>query len=234
MLPQYTIRLNDITIAAPQVQTFHCAKPVGFTHLAGQYFFVTVQIQGQIIKKPLSISSAPYESELAFTKKISNSLFSQALLALRPGDTVLIEGPVGNFTLPAQPAKLAFLAGGIGITPFRSMLLEEAHTRQGHDIILLFGNEKMTDIIFKNAFDALSVLNLHIHYTLTGAEPCSIWTGLTGMICPPMILQTMPNYKERLFYICGSPAMVTAITNILKIDMGIPAEQIKVERLVGY
>jgi glycine betaine catabolism B len=200
----------------PQVQTLHFAKPSGFSYTAGQYFFLSFLSNGQPFKKPLSFSSAPHEPNLSFTKRISTSVFSQTIAQLKVGDTLTIEGPFGNFILPEKPAQLVFIAGGIGITPFRSMLLENTWTKQ-HNITLLYGSTAATEIIFK-----------------TELEQFQVHQQIGGTITAEFINKHIPDQVQKLFYICGSPAMVTAMCNILQNELDIPNTQIKLEKLAGY
>ena len=84
---------------------------------AGQYLMVTVKVP-EAVSKPLSISSSPTEKEyIEFTKKITGSEYSQALDRIKPGDVITVRYPFGKFTYKDNYPKLAFLSGGIGITP---------------------------------------------------------------------------------------------------------------------
>lgn len=212
----YSIQILKTIQETPQVITLQCQKPEGFTYTAGQYFFLSISHNEKIFRKPLSFSSAPSEPTLHFSKRISNSDFSQALTKLKPGDTVVIEGPLGSFILPDKPAQIVFIAGGIGITPFRSMLLENTKTNQ-HTITLLYGNTSETEIIFKKEL-----------------EQFSPQYQIGGTITADFIKEKVSNYVEKLFYICGSPPMVMAMCNILQNELCVPNSQIKVEKLAGY
>lgn len=164
----------------------------------------------------MSFSSTPRENTINFSKRISQSIFSQALMQLQPGDSVTIEGPLGNFTLPEKPSQIVFLAGGIGITPFRSMLLENARTNQ-HKITLLYGNTSEAEIIFKKEL-----------------EQFNVYHQLGNTITADFIKQSVPALNNQIFYVCGSPAMVTAMCSLLQNELCIPNTQIRVEKLAGY
>lgn len=216
MAQKYTIQVLKKIQETPQVLSCHCTKPGGFTYIAGQYFFLSLEYNGQLLRKPLSFSSTPIENTINFSKRISQSIFSQALMQLQPGDSVTIEGPLGNFTLPEKPAQLVFIAGGIGITPFRSMLLENARTNQ-YKITLLYGNNSGAEIIFKKELEQFNV-----HHQL----------GNT--ITADFIKQSVPALNNQNFYVCGSPAMVTAICKILQNELCVSDSMIKIEKLAGY
>src|SRR6185295_20070776 len=107
-------------------------------------------------------------------------------------------------TLPADPnKKLAFLAGGIGVTPFRSMIKYLTDTNQMRDIIMLYSNKTIEDIAYKEVFDeAQRKLGIVIHYPL-------------GPISKELLMQSVPDFKERVFYISGPKSMVDAFKKTL-------------------
>ena len=212
----HTLEIIAVKTETTQVLTVQCKKPTGFTYRAGQYFFLILQREGKTIRKPLSFSSAPQEPHLAFTKRLSTSPFSESLRKLNTGDTLTIEGPVGTFTLPEQPTEIVFIAGGIGITPFRSMLLDNATTKK-HTITLLFGSTSAVEIVFQKELESFTV-----HHQIGGT------------ITADFIREHIPDYSKKLFYICGSPAMVNALCAILQNELCIQNTHIKVERLAGY
>jgi ferredoxin-NADP reductase len=124
----------------PGVVSFWFKPPSGFIYQAGDYTEVSVGLAGVADRRWLSIASAPVESRLQFTIKIGSppSTFKQALLGLHPGQIVYLSPPMGNFNAPTRPDNLLFIAGGVGITPFRSILLQESQHPVGHDIRLLW------------------------------------------------------------------------------------------------
>ncbi len=216
MAQVYSTQIIAKQTETQQVQTLHCSKPSNFTYTAGQYFFLAFEYKGQSFKKPLSFSSAPHEPMLSFTKRISSSEFSQAILQLQPGDNVNLEGPFGNFILPEKPTQIIFIAGGIGITPFRSMLMENSKIKQ-HNITLLYGNTAEAEIVFK-----------------TELEPFQVHQQIGGTITAEFIQKHVLDYAQKLFYICGAPSMVTALYHILQNELNIPKTQIRIEKLAGY
>ncbi|MFL5665508.1 MAG: ferredoxin--NADP reductase, partial [Ktedonobacteraceae bacterium] len=135
---------------------------------------------------------------------------------------------------PDPQQKLVFIAGGIGITPFRSMLKYLLDTQQRRDIVLFYANRTANEIGYQ---DVLSVagakLGVKTFYTLTdiAAVPRN-WPGFVGRISEQMILQTVPDYQERTFYVSGPPEMVRAYEQVLK-NMNVKNDRIKKDFFPG-
>jgi len=228
----------EIIRRAPGVKSFRFAIKERISFKPGQFFFVTIKIGEKEATKHFSFSNSPTEKGyIEFTKRITESPFSTALDTARPGDWARIKMPLGSFTFEGEYAKIAFLSGGIGITPIRSMCRFAVDTGIHSDIVLLYGNRDEEGIIFKRDFDEMEKYNQNFHaiYTLTspaGSQPA--WTGRTGRIDDKMIREEIPDYRDRVFYICGPPKMVAAITNILKSEIKLAGDQIKIENFMGY
>ncbi len=215
---------------------FKIEKEVDFK--AGQFFFVTIRIDGAERTKHFSFSNSPTEKGyVEFTKRITGSEFSRALERLKAGDWARLKMAYGSFTLGGEYEKIAFLSGGIGITPIRSICKFATDLMLPTDMVLLYGNDREEDIIFRQDLDnMLSVNNnLRIVYTLTSSDiNRKIWKGKTGYINDAMIKEEIPDYKERTFYICGPPRMVESLINILKDNLGVQQDKIRTENFTGY
>jgi ferredoxin-NADP reductase len=202
---------------------------------AGQFMSVTLGAK-EGCQRYLSISSSPTEyGYLEFTKKITESDFSKILDTLKPDDPLKIKYPLGKFTLEDNPAqKIAFLSGGIGITPIRSICKYAADKRSDLDIALLYANRAFKDIVFKDDFDAMqnSFLKLKVVHLLCEAEPgfkCTI-----GRINAEVIKKEIPDYTQRKFFLCGPPPMVEAMKGILSSELKVSLENIVTENFQGY
>jgi ferredoxin-NADP reductase len=141
----------------------------------------------------------------------------------------------GDFTLPQDPQqKLVFMAGGIGITPFRSMLKYLLDTQQKRDIVLFYTNKNVDEIVYKDVLSAAQTyLGLKAFYTLTdtAAVPRK-WPGLVGRIDEQAIQNCVPDYLERTYYLSGPPNMVRAYERALK-NLHVRHEQIKKDFFPG-
>src|SRR5690348_4130470 len=117
----------------------------------------------------------------------------------------------GDFTLPKDPdQKLVFIAGGIGITPFRSMLKYLTDMKEPRDIVLFYANKTADEIAYIDVLNQAQMLpGIRIFYTLTDTEsPSRNWRGLTGRINASMMHKLVPDYQNRTFYLSGPPEMV--------------------------
>jgi ferredoxin-NADP reductase len=194
------------------------------TYEAGQFFFVTIEGNK---KKHFSFTSSPTDDYVEFTKKLTDSEYSQALRRLKTGDSVGLENPKGEFVM-GDSKKLAFVTGGIGLTPFISMLRYVDAKDLDKDIVMLYSN-KTRDLPFKKELDEFSKKeNIKVEYTVTQDES---WEGRTERIDEEMIKEVIPDWKEREFFVSGPPKMVETLEKIIK-NMGI--EKIKTENFPGY
>ncbi len=201
---------------------------------AGQFLLVTLNNDPEL-KKYLSISSSPTEKGyLEFTKKLTQSDFSRALDNLKAGDQVIIQYPFGKFILDGSAAKVAFLSGGIGITPVRSICKYAVDRNSGTDIVLVYSNQSARDIVFKDDFDAMqkSYSLLRVAHVLYESEPG--FKCAAGLINGNLIKNEIPDYLRRKFYLCGPPQMVEAMRKLLTGELGVSGEKIIMENFQGY
>ncbi len=201
---------------------------------AGQFLSVSIGPDPRL-KRYLSISSSPTETcYLEFTKKLSESDFSKALNNLKAKDKLTIQYPFGKFVLDESSPKIAFLSGGIGITPIRSICKYVVDKGLGTDVVLIYSNRSIRDIVFKDDFDAMqkNYSLLRVAHVLCEAEPgfkCRV-----GLIDKGIVKNEIPDYQERKFYLCGPPQMVEAMHKILAEELGLGEERIARENFQGY
>ena len=230
--------VSDIIQRTHNVKSFRFRIKEDVDFKPGQFFFVTIKIGGIERTKHFSFSNSPTEKGyIEFTKRITDSKFSKALDRLRIGDWARLKMPYGSFVFEGQHEKIAFLSGGIGITPIRSICKFVTDMRLATDLVLLYGNNKEEDIIFRQDLDRMQSVNKNIRivYTLTSSDIDSkIWQERVGFIGDEMITQEISDFNERTFYICGSPKMVESLINILKNKLSIQGNKIKTENFTGY
>lgn len=235
---EFETEVSDIIKRTDNVKSFRFRTKEEVNFKPGQFFFVTIKIEGRERTKHFSFSNSPTEKGyIEFTKRITESEFSKALDRLKVGHWAKLKMPYGSFTFEGEYAKIAFLSGGIGITPIRSICKFVTDEKLPTDIVLLYGNSKEEDIIFKQDLDNIQAVNKNIHivYTLTSPDADKDkWSGKTGYIDDKMIREGMPDYRKRVFYICGPPKMVESLINILKNKLGVQEDKIKIENFVGY
>ena len=228
----------DIIQRAHNVKSFRFRIREGVDFKPGQYFFVTIKIEGIERRKHFSFSNSPTEKGyVEFTKRITESEFSKALNKLKIGDWAHLKMPYGSFTFEGEHEKIAFLSGGIGITPVRSICKFATDKGFPTDIVLFYGNRKEKDIIFWQDLDSMAVANNNIRmvYTLTSPDiDRKAWHGRTGHIDDKTIKEEIRDYSQRVFYVCGPPRMVESLTNIVKNKLSVQENKIKTENFVGY
>ncbi|MCS3902181.1 ferredoxin-NADP reductase [Methylohalomonas lacus] len=228
----------------PQTETtrtfvFHFDDPPAYR--AGQY--VTVKLAGvddpRGPQRPFTLSSSPTATDhLAITVKMTGSPFKQALQAIATdgaADRVQLRGPLGDFTLePARPAVM--VAGGIGITPFISMLRWLRDQPDAPSIRLLYSNDTPEDIAFQDELNGIAEQAdwLDVVHTITQPDSAGHWTGRSGRIDAELIASQSDDLDSPVYYLCGPPGMVSAMENLLQDELDVPAADVRSEKFSGY
>jgi ferredoxin-NADP reductase len=204
---------------------------------AGQYLEWTLGVERpdrRGNRRYFTVASAPSEESVRLGVKFypESSAFKRALGAMAPGDTIYAAQLAGSFTLPSDPKrKLAFLAGGIGITPFRSMLQHLLDQREARPIIVLYGNETQDDIAYQHLLDSTDrELGIRTVYAVA-RNPAR--HHYPGFIDAKLVRRAIPDYRERTFYISGPQAMVKNLRAMLR-SMGVRRSKIKVDFFPGF
>jgi glycine betaine catabolism B len=216
---------------------FASNRPVAFA--AGQYLDWTMDVakpDNRGNRRAFTIASSPTEQHLRLGVKFypKPSAFKQSLLAMKPGDVIYGSQLAGSFVLPKnRDEKLAFIAGGIGVTPFRSMIQEMLHNNDKRSAVLLYGNNRANEIAYADVFDtAERELGLRTVYAV--AEDAGQYSNMhSGFIDADLIMREMPDYKERMFYISGPRAMVVRFQKVLA-ELGIAKTRIKTDFFPGF
>jgi ferredoxin-NADP reductase len=231
---EFETNVQDIIQRTYNVKSFRFPRPAGLSYKAGQYMFVTIKASGKELKRHFTISSSPSEQGfIEFTKRLTESEFSNALIALKPGDWAKISAPYGVFTLEGEFAKVGMLSGGIGITPLISMCRYCTDMKLDTKITLLYGNRSEQDIVFRKELEEMRERNRNLKVIFTLDEPGENWKGYKGRITVDMIKKEIPDYLETVFFTCGPPAMVEAMKRLVA-TLNIPQNQIKWELFSGY
>lgn len=213
---EFNSTILEIIQRTYDVKSFRLIRHPKFSFKPGQYLRITLTINEKEEKRYYSISSSPTQNEfLEFTQKLTNREFSSKLDNLKKGDIVKIDGPYGDFTFEGEYGKVAMLAGGVGITPCASMITYCVDKKIESNIVVIYSNKTEADILFKNEFDQLEKENPHIKivYTLTRANES--WDGYSRRIDKEMILTEIPDFSNRIFFLCGPQIFVTSMEEIL-------------------
>lgn len=189
-------------------------------------------------RRYFTIASSPSEDTIKIGVKFypNSSGFKKKLLSLPRGDKILAGNLSGDFTMPKdENKKLVFIAGGIGITPFRSMIKYLLDKNEKRNIVIFYSNKKEEDIVYKDILDqGLEELGIKTIYNLTEIENVSkSWKGKIGRLDSQMITKEVPDYKERVFYLSGPHAMVKGFEDVLN-TIGISKDKVKKDFFPGY
>jgi len=237
----YHSTLLGRTEVAEGTMAFQFEKPKDFVFKAGQYIDLTLlgsqPGSSSGLTHTFSIASSPFDGELLVTTRMRNTVFKQALSILPLGSRARIEGPMGSFSLHNNTSRPAvFLAGGIGIAPFLSMLSYATGQKLRHSIILFYANRYLEDAAFIDVLWKLERANPRFRFvpTLTRmANNNGGWKGKTGHISAEMLLTQIGIVRGPIYYIAGPPTMVAATRQTLS-EVGVDEDDIRTEEFAGY
>ena len=237
----YTVKLKDRKEIAAGTLAFSFEKPADFTFKAGQFVQMTLldppETDAEGNRRDFSIASAPHEEDLLIATRMCDTAFKRVLNAAPLGTEVKIQGPYGYLILHGNAARPAvFLAGGIGITPFRSMILRAAEEKLDHRILLFYANRGPDDAAFLEELQALQEKNPNYTSVLTMTaviQEVQTWDGETGYITKEMLAKYIGELSGPMYYIAGPPRMVGAMQETLS-RAGISDDDIRPEDFPGY
>lgn len=200
---------------------FEAERPVSWE--AGQY--TTYELPGlppSNNERTFTVSAAPYEKHLQVTTRITESAFKQRLNTLKPGTVLEADQIGGDFTWVDTDRPVIFVAGGIGITPYHSILKQRAHENKPLTVTLLYSNRD-DNIVFRAELDKLSTMHpeFGIHYVI-GEQ-----------LNAKKMLILAPKLKDSLIYLSGPEPMVDTFEQQLT-AIGIPKDQLKQDWFPGY
>jgi ferredoxin-NADP reductase len=226
---------------AEGTMAFHFSKPEGFVWKAGQSIDLTLidppETDAEGNTRAYSIAAAPSETNITIVTRMRDTAFKRVLQNAQPGLLVEIAGPFGSFTLHQKDARPAImLVGGIGITPFYSMLKDATERNLPHKIFLFYSNRRPEDTVFLDALTELQTKNPNIVFvpTMTDMEKSvKPWTGETGYITREMIEKHVPERADAVYYSAGPAGMVAAMRKIIE-EMGISDDDFRTEEFTGY
>lgn len=232
------LRLVRKTELAPNIFEFSFKPEKTFAYQAGQYLETALPVPKPDVRgsrRTFTIASSPTENDVKLGIKFAqpSSTFKQELQQLPESGFLYGVQMAGDFTLPNEPAsKLLMIAGGIGITPFRSHLKWLVDTKQQRDIVLLYSVASAEQIVYRDILEQAKQHGVKVVFVLGNADakPAD-WQGETGFIDAAMLERVVPDYPQRIAYISGPPPMVTATKQLLR-QHGV--KHIKTDYFSGY
>ncbi len=237
----YRPRLLNRVEVAEGTMAFHFEKPQGFSFKAGQATDLTLvdppetDPEGNV--RTFSIASAPFEEQLMFATRMRDTAFKRSLKRVPLGTSVKMEPPAGSFTLHQDSAKPGvFLTGGIGITPFFSIVQQAGHDRLPHYLYLFYSNRRPEDAPFLDILRTLEASNPRFRFIPTMTEmqnSKNTWDGETGFIDKAMLSRYLSDLRGPIYYIAGPPAMVSAMRKML-VTTSVETGDIRTDEFAGY
>lgn len=225
---------------AERTVAFQFEKPAGFEFKPGQaidLFLPAGPGQTEAQGHAFSIVSAPHEPDLVIATRIRDSQYKRTLNAMEPGSGVEIDGPFGSLTLHKNAARAAVLvAGGIGITPFMSVLRNAASQPGTRALVLIYSNRRPEDTAFLAELEDLQKRMPHFRMlaTMTDmAHSSQDWKGPTGKVDSDFVRNAIAGLESPMAYVSGPPGLVQAMRSVLA-DAGIDDDDIRSEEFFGY
>lgn len=220
---------------AGNIRTFFFKPERTVHYTAGQYIELTHKHphpDNRGNSRWFTLSSAPTDELLSITTKHADergSTFKESLWRLQPGDALHMSDPMGDFVLPKLiQTPLIFVAGGIGITPFHSILEWLATTGEERPIKLIYGVRNEDEIIFQDTFDRAKV-----HATIIVSNPSASWGGERGRLNAELVLGLGQPSEEALVYVSGPEPMVETLEKDLK-KSGLAKNQLVLDFFPNY
>jgi ferredoxin-NADP reductase len=237
----YVSKLLKRVEVAQDTMAFHFEKPIGFDFKPGQSADLTLinppETDSEGNTRTFSLASAPFENQLVFATRMRDTAFKRSLRNIALGTAVKMDSAIGSFTLHKNAAKPAvLLAGGIGITPFFSIVRQADHDQAPHKLHLFCSNHRPEDTSFLDTLQGLekSNPNFKLICTMTDmARSMKEWKGETGRVDKGMLLRHLTSLQGPIYYIAGPPAMVAAVRKVL-VAANVDEDDIRTEDFAGY
>lgn len=225
---------------APFIYEFSFKPNKKFNFTPGQYLEWTLphkHFDSRGVRRFFSIDSSPTEDNIMLALKTSpkkGSSFKNRLLDFQPGDKIYASLLLGEFTLPENiNEKMVFIAGGIGITPFRSMIKYLVDKNKKSDIVLFYSNSDVNDFVYKDLFETAKKVGLKTVLVLTKNYENINWDGCRGRLTAEIFKKEVPDYVYRTYYLSGPEPMIKSYKKLLK-GLGIGPHKIKTDYFSGY
>jgi ferredoxin-NADP reductase len=239
--PKFLAKLKGRQEIAERTMAFRFEKSDSFKFTPGQFIDITLlnptETDPEGNTRGFSIASAPYEDFIMVATRLRDTAFKRVLKDLPLDAQVRIEGPFGNLRLHNDKSRAAVvLTGGIGITPFRSILLNAAKEKLPHRIFLFYTNRRPEDAAFLTELQELEKKNPNYKLIacMTEMEKSQQpWSGERGLLNHALLEKYLKEAPSPVYYITGPPGMTKAMHTMLA-DAGVDDDNIRIEEFAGY
>jgi len=238
--PVFEAALVGRDLVAERTMAFRFAKPADWSYRAGQFVDITLldppETDAEGNTRGFSISSAPNEDVIMITTRLRDTAFKRVLRTMPIGTAVKIEGPFGDLRLHHAARPAVVLTGGIGITPFRSILIETI--RNGglpYTVVVFYANRRPQDAAFLDELRELAKQDPNLTFipTMSGLDPAEPWDGERGHVDASMLARHLDGISNAIYYLTGPPGMVLGLRSML-VDAGVDEDDIRTEEFTGY
>lgn len=232
--------LKDRHLFGKRTEDIEFTPERAFNYKPGQYVELTLphsSADSRGLRRYFTLASSPTEDTIRFGIRYydPSSTFKQTLREA-DDDLFISAGQLGgDFTMPSdKKLKLAFIAGGIGVTPFRSMVKYLSDTGDDRSVKMIYSERTVDDVTYSDVFEeARRKVRVDTTYVVNELKSLPSPHVRPGQINAELIKTAIPDYLERTFYISGPQPMVLTIKENL-IDLGVPSSQVKVDYFFGY
>ncbi len=177
--------------------------------------------------RAFSIASSPLDNYLMTATRLTDSAMKKSLAELELASLVHVDGPLGSFRLHSDKSVPAvMLTGGIGITPFRSIIKDATENNSEQKLLLIYSNRAPEDAIFVSDLEEWQSYNTNFNFVTR-------WTKDDGHIDEKFLKKHIKNLAAPIYYVAGPPGMVAGTTQLL-IEIGVNEDNIKFEEFAGY
>lgn len=240
-MDRYEARLVRREFVAEDTMALHFSKPSDYIYQPGQSLHMTLidppKTDGRGHTREFTIASAPHEPELMVAMRVRNSAFKDVLKDAPLGTPVSITEADGDLALHRDSSRPAVLvAGGIGVTPFLSIVRHAVREALQHSIHLFYSNWRPELAAFLPELEDLQQSNPHYRLIATMTEPetsAKPWSGERGVVRPELLRRHLNDLADPVYYLAGPPAMTLAMVEMLQ-DLGIDDDAIKSAEFYGY
>lgn len=233
----YEIKLLRHEDVAEGTRAFYFERPAGLEFTAGQFGNFSLIDAAEEDEagnmRSFSFASSPHDRELMIATRMRPSAFKRQLAALPAGATLELQAPFGELVLEDDDRPAVFLAGGIGITPFRSMLRHCVHAGAQRPMQLIYANRTPASSAFLAELREIETKLPRFKLACVVESPAPGWQGDTGFITAALLQKHVGDLAAPVFYVVGPPAMTAAMRELL-MNAGVDDDAVHVEDFAGY
>lgn len=234
----YSLSLIHKQKLARDIFSFYFNRPKGFMYQPGQYIRLILPHEHpdeRGISRFFTLSSSPHEENyLTITVKILDSTFKRALFSLESNYPLKVFGPIGNFILDKSAKDVVLLAGGMGITPFRSIISYSHAIKSKKNISLFASFSNKDEFLFYDELISIAVVNPRIKIIYSISTPSSLSFDIeSGRIDGDLLKKYINVTQIKKYYLTGPSGMVDAMVKML-LNLRIDNSKIITEKFTGY